>query len=114
MAKPKGANTYTAEQFINAIPGTGGIKSQIAKKVGCHRGTAAKFIDNHPTVYRAWEDERFKISDIAQNQVIKAIMDGDIQTCKWWLQLMDPEFVPVTRQEISGVDGEPILIKLDR
>jgi len=31
----KGKNKYTAEQFIKAIPGTGGIISAIARKVDC-------------------------------------------------------------------------------
>jgi hypothetical protein len=36
----KGKNKYTAEQFIKAIPGTGGIISAIARKVDCEWNTA--------------------------------------------------------------------------
>lgn len=39
-----GKNLYTAAQFIEAIPGTGGIISAIAKRVGCDWITAKKYI----------------------------------------------------------------------
>ena len=37
--------TYTAAQFIAAIPGTGGIITKIAEKVGCAWHTAKKYIE---------------------------------------------------------------------
>ena len=35
-------NSYTAQTFIDAIPGTGGIVSAIARKVGCEWNTALR------------------------------------------------------------------------
>ena len=43
---------YTAKQFIEAIPGSGGIVSTIARRVGCNWYTAKKYIDNYPTVVK--------------------------------------------------------------
>ncbi len=83
---------YTAEQFITALEGTGGIIAEVARRVGCDWHTARKFIDTHPTVHRAWQDERRQVSDRAQNNIIAAIEDGDLQISKWWLQVMDQEF----------------------
>jgi hypothetical protein len=90
---------YTCEQFIAAIPGTGGIISAICDRVGCSWHTAKKYIDDHSTVLEAWEAERNRITDKARHNIIKAIHDGDVQTSKWWLQVMDEDFVPREKHE---------------
>ena len=97
---------YTAGQFIQAIPGTGGVISTIAAKCGCAWNTARDAIDRWPTVKQAWENERAKVTDVAQSNVISAIVDKkDLATSKWWLQLMDPTFTPKEERKIS-TDGE--------
>ena len=99
---------FTVTQFVDAIPGTGGIISAIASKVGCDWHTAKKYIDEHPTVKQAWDDERSKITDKAQHNIIKSIQGGDLQMSKWWLQVMDAEFIPRERTELTGADGAPV------
>ena len=37
-------NTYKTQQFLDAIPGTGGIITAIAKRLGCSWHTAKKRI----------------------------------------------------------------------
>ena len=93
---------YTAAQFIEALHKTGGIVSTLAEKLGCDWHTARAGIDRWPTVKRTWQDERAKVSDKAQSNVIKAIQDEDLPTSKWWLQLMDDEFTPREKREITG------------
>src|SRR5512145_2765925 len=100
-----GKPLFTTDQFIAAIPGTGGIVSAIAAKVGCEWHTAKKYIDEHPTVLQAWHDERSKINDKAKHNIIKAVNEGDLQMSKWWLQVMDEEFLPRERNEITGANG---------
>ena len=99
------AGKFTAKQFIAAIPGSGGIISQIAKAVGCDWHTARRYIDAHPTVHLAWEAERNEITDKARHNILMAIDDKDLQMSKWWLQVMDPEFVERNRTEHTGKDG---------
>ena len=95
---------YTAAQFIEAMRGTGGIVSAIADRVGCTWHTAKAAIDRWPTVEHAWRDERAKITDKAQSNVIHAIVeDKDLAPSKWWLPLMDDEFTPKEKREISGL-----------
>lgn len=93
---------YTAGQFIKAIKGSGGVVSAIADTVGCSWNTARKYIDQYPTVQEAWQNERQRITDRARHNIIRAIGDGDLQMSKWWLQVMDDEFVPRQRTELSG------------
>jgi len=101
---------YTAAQFIEAMRGTGGIVSALAEKVGCTWNTAKAAIDRWPTVNQAWRNERAMVTDLAQRNVIKAIKDEDLPTSKWWLQLMDPEFVPKEKREITGPDGGAVVV----
>ena len=102
---------YTAAQFIDAIENSGGIISAIADAVGCSWNTAKKYIEEYPTVNAAWQNERHRITDKARHNIIKAITGGDIQMSKWWLQVMDEEFVPRQRNEITGAAGASISIK---
>ncbi len=115
MAKEKiGRNgRYTAAQFIEAIPGTGGIVTAIATRVGCAWDTAKSYINRYPTVKTAWENERHKITDIARHNIIQAITEPptDLAMSKWWVTVMDDNFRPPQRKEITGKDGGPIETK---
>ena len=108
----KGYNgRFTAQQFIDAMPETGGIVSMLAEKCGCAWHTAKAAIDRWATVKRAWQDERNRITDVAQSNVIDAIVEGkDLATSKWWLQLMDSEFVPKQKADVTS-GGKPISIR---
>jgi hypothetical protein len=93
---------YSCQAFINAMPGTGGIVSAIADKVGCDWHTARRWIDSKPSVKQAWEAERNKITDRARHHIVRAVQNGDLQMCKWWLQVMDPEFVDRKKVDVGG------------
>lgn len=102
-----GANQFKAEQFIKAMPGSGGIIAVIAKRVGCDWHTADKYIREFPTVRQAYEDECAGIDDLAESTVIKAIRDGDISTAKWWLEKRRRDRFGQTL-EMTGPDGRDL------
>ena len=98
---------FTAAQFIKAMPGTGGIISAVADKCNCAWNTARDAIERWPTVKQAWENERARITDKAQRNVIKAIVeDEDLATSKWWLQVMHPEFTPKQQTDLTTAGKE--------
>ena len=76
---------YSAQTFISAIPGTGGIVSAIARKVGCDWNTANRWINEAPTVRRAYDAECEAMLDLAESTVLKNIKDGDTADAKWYL-----------------------------
>ena len=82
MGKP---NQYTAKQFIDNIPGTGGIITSIARKVGCKWHTAKKYIEGYPTINRAYQDECEIILDLAESELIKTIKRGEQWAVKYLL-----------------------------
>ena len=112
MSENGRANGYTAQQFITAIPGTGGVVSAIANRVGCAWHTAKKYIDNYPTVNRAWRNERYKVNDMARVNIITAIKNGDMQMSKWWLTVLDSEFRPKQEVDVTS-DGQRITTEPD-
>lgn len=79
------SNKYTAKIFIDAIPGSAGIISTIAKRIGCSWHTAKKHIDRHPTVRTVYDDELEQVLDLAETTVIGAMKGGDVGTARWFL-----------------------------
>jgi hypothetical protein len=104
--------TYTAAQFIVAIPGTAGIVSAIAKRVGCDWHTAKRYIAKYPTVQRAYDDEAEKVLDLAETKVIEAINTGDMGTARWYLSTKGKNRGYAERREITGADGNELTIRI--
>ena len=107
--------SYTAAQFIKAIPGSGGIITVIADRVGCDWATAKRYITNYSTVEQAYNNERNRIVDLAETKIISAINEGDIQTVKWYLSTIGKERGYTERQEhdVSGVSVQIVGIDPD-
>ena len=103
-----GNNQYRAADFIDKIPGSGGIISTIAKRVGCSWHTAKKYCTEFATVRSVYEDECESITDLAESTVLKAIRDGDVSAAKWYLTMKAKDRGYAERRELSGPDGGPI------
>ena len=84
MGKPP-SRKYKADDFIKAIPGSGGIIATIARRVGCDWWTAKRAIERYPSVKAAYGAECETVSDLAESTLIKAIKEGDVASAKWWL-----------------------------
>jgi hypothetical protein len=111
VPKTKGANHHTAQEFIDAIPGTGGIITDIATRVGCCWNTAKKYITDFATVRAAWLAETEAVLDSAESVIVNDIRGAkDVQTSKWFLTMKggDRGYAPTHRQQISGPEGGPI------
>lgn len=106
------ANHYSAEMFINAIPGTGGIITLIAKKARVDWHTAKKYINDYPTVKRVYDAECEGITDMAEAKLIEAIRAGDFPAIKFYLTTKGKDRGYVERQEITGKDSSAIPIRI--
>lgn len=99
------SSRFTTDQFIEAIADSGGIVSTIAKRVGCSWGWARKFIDEHPTVLAAYNDENERVLDLAESILIKSIQSGDSQDAKWLLSRKGKSRGYVERTETDLTTG---------
>jgi hypothetical protein len=118
-----GNNQFKAHQFIKAIPGTAGIVSAIARKVGCDWHTAKKYIDAYPTIKQAYDDEVESNLDLAESVVMGNIKlaaeeqeageRADTSDAKWYLSKKGKHRGFTDRQEIDITSGgEPIIQKV--
>jgi len=112
---------FTAGQVIEAMKGTGGIKTVIAQRLGCHRHTIDNYIERYPTVAQAYEDERETVADFAESVVIQNIrlafqrqaqekVEVDSTDAKWFLAMKAKDRGYAERREYAGVEGEPLTI----
>ena len=102
---------YTAQQFIDVIPGTGGIIATIAKRLNCKWETAKSYIDDYPTVKVAYDSECEMVNDKAESVIISSINDGSVEDSKWWISRKRKDKFS-TREEVTGADGADIHIKV--
>jgi hypothetical protein len=113
-----GKNLFRMAKFIEAIPGSGGIITTIAERVGCTWHTAAKYIATYPTIRLAYEDECEKVSDYAQSRLMTVMKGKDeelaVQNCKWWLERKKRrEFALRTELDLNP-DDKPIVVQVVR
>ncbi len=113
MARPKKPRTgyYNVQQFIDAIPGSGGIISVIARRVGCGWHAAHRYVTQYPTVAAAYNDEVESTLDMAESVVLESIRENrDVTTAKWYLVTKGKSRGYTERQEISTQAAVSIIL----
>jgi len=119
---------YTTQQFIEAIPGSGGVISTIATRVKCGWHTADRWIKTRPTVRVAYQDELEKGLDQAESVVLGNINQAmrkhkqnkdegilaqvDSTDAKWYLSRKGKGRGYIPASEITGPEGGPIPLDL--
>lgn len=83
--------SYSQAQFIAAIPGTGGIKQLIAKKLNCTRKTVYNRVTKNKAVRNAIEAEELKEIDTVEGVLLVAARKGEPWAVKMWLSCRDRE-----------------------
>jgi hypothetical protein len=53
--------------------------------LGCTIPTAKKYIDRYVDTVEAFECERIKMVDLAEDVVLRKLKRGDVQTARWFL-----------------------------
>ena len=82
MGRPK---TYKKQLVLDAIKDSYGVKSDIAKRLGCDWHTADTFIKKWPETIQAYEDENESYLDMTENACIERIKKGDGQMIRFVL-----------------------------
>lgn len=71
--------------ILEAIKGSGGIMSTIARKLGVTWHTADSWIRESEELMEALKDEKETILDMAESTLLNKIKEGDEQSAKWYL-----------------------------
>lgn len=117
-----GSERYTAEQVITAIKGSGGIKTTIAQRLGCHRHTVTNYIERYVTVQQAYQEEAEMSDDVAESVVMTNIRLAhkeqaetkrpvDSSDAKWWLERRRRDKFSA-RQEVTGAEGQELIFRV--
>ena len=102
MTLPMGEK-YKADEVIGAIRGTFGIKTAAAEALGCTRQTIDNYIKRHPTIARAYQEERERLLDMAESKFAQAIKGGEWAAISFALRTLGRNRGFVERQEIEQV-----------
>ena len=101
---------HNAEQVIEAIRGTGGIKATIARRLDVSRWTVDNYLSRWATVQQAYDEECESVKDLAETNLIQEIRDRNFQAIKYYLSTKAKERGYIERQEHTGADGGAINI----
>ena len=101
---------FTVTEFLEAIKGTGGIKSVVAKKLGCDWITVHRYAARYPTIQAALDAEDESITDLAEAKALALINSEYWPAIKYRLETKGKGRGYTTRQEITGADGGAITL----
>jgi hypothetical protein len=107
---PKITTDKDVKTVMEAIKGSAGIVSTIAKRMGVEWHTANERIQRYPEALAAFADEREGILDMAEATIFTAIKSGDTGSAKWILSTIGRKrgFTEKQEIEISGEIGTPV------
>lgn len=91
---------------LAAIKGSNAIVSTVADRLGCSWETAKKYIDRWEETRTAYEAERQRVVDFAENKMLRLIESEDGPMIRFFLRMKAKDRGYVERQEITGKDGE--------
>jgi hypothetical protein len=116
-------NQFTAQEVIDAIAGTGGIVSAIARKLGCTWNTAHRYIEGYPTIKAAYDAEVDSTLDIAESVLLdnirlarrfqtdnKTVVDSS--DSKWYLTKKGKKRGYGDAIEVGGPNDGPIQLEI--
>lgn len=116
--------SFTTEQIIEAVKGSGGIKATIARRLNCHRHTVNNYIARYATVAQAFEDECETTDDIAESVVILNIklafqqqqanqLPVDSSDAKWWIERRRRDRFSLKQEFEHSGGANPIILKVE-
>jgi len=85
-----------------AIQGSGGIISIIAKRCNVTREWMSKYLHKHKTLLKALKEEKESVLDMAEAKIISSLNNGDIKTVKWYLLTQGKDRGYSKREEIRA------------
>lgn len=102
---------YNKRTVLQAIEGSGGIISAVAKRLGCDWATARAYIQRWAETTAAFEAERERILDLAETTLYRAIQEGDVQAAKWVLSRLGKSRGYGDHVEVSGRQALEIVLR---
>lgn len=100
----------STERVIAAIPGTGGIISEIAKRCGVNRNTITNYAKDNPEIQAAIEQETDTFCDVAENSLLTLVREKNVSAVIFYLKTKGRHRGYTERMEVQAVRPIPIVI----
>ncbi len=108
MAIPK----FTAEEVIRALNDSQGLPALAADKLGCTAQTVYNYRDRYKSIAEAMHHQKEKRIDFAEGKLWQNINNNDTTAIIFFLKTQAKSRGYVERQEVSGVDGKDIILRV--
>ena len=76
---------FTPAEIIAALDASSGIRSAAARRLNCARNTIATYVRRFPEVREALASIQQELLDLAENRLIQAIMNDNLQAIIFYL-----------------------------
>ena len=73
------------KKFKEACKDSGGVQTVAAKLMGVTKQSLSVYLKKNPDMKKLLEEEADKVTDIAEHNINRDILAGDIETSKWAL-----------------------------
>jgi len=97
----------TKTKVKKALKDSGGIVSEIARRLDVTRMNLYIFLNKHPELKEELEHEREKIVDLAEKALIDKIKEGDSPMIKFILSTKGKNRGYIAKQEVEHIGLEP-------
>lgn len=77
---------FTEEQVVDAVKGSGGFVTEIARRLGCTRSTIYRYKANFEAVAEAIFEEKEHLLDTAESALLKQVNSGNITAIIFYLK----------------------------
>lgn len=104
-------NGYGAAEVIEAVKGSKGFVTTIAKALGCSRMHVYRLIEKYPTAKEALENEREGNKDFVEGKLMQQIDAGNITAIIFYLKTQGKDRGYIERTEITGAEGGPLKVE---
>jgi hypothetical protein len=109
MAK---TNKFTQDQVIAALVASKGMVYVAARRLQVTAKTIYHYVNRYPKVKEAMQEERGKMVDIGEMKLYENVVAGDQKAIEFLLLMLGRDRGYRSRQELSGIDGEPLTIRV--
>jgi len=99
------------KKLLEAVKGSFGIVSNIAKKMGMSWHATMARIEKTPSAMALYLSEREAIIDLAESRVVKSIAEGNTQDARYILSTIGKKRGYTERHEVTGKDGEAVKVE---
>ena len=108
----------TKDEFLECISGSQGLISKIRRKLEAATSetwsweTVERYTHKWKEAEQAIKAEKESMLDIAENNIFKEMVNGDVGTSKWYLKMKGKDRGYIETQELQLKKNDPLNINL--